>query len=95
MDQTLHYPNIFNRNSTSTLNIEPAISAPGEFHPYILSNEMQEFRYDPQRIALTDLREIIRAAWDEVPDEFITKLYDSWWDRCKAVIDAEGGVTKY
>ncbi|RKF55092.1 hypothetical protein GcC1_206050 [Golovinomyces cichoracearum] len=42
MDQTLHYPNMFNRNSLSTTYIEPAISAPGEFHPYILSNEMQE-----------------------------------------------------
>ncbi|RKF84262.1 hypothetical protein GcM1_129006 [Golovinomyces cichoracearum] len=42
MDQTLHYPNIFNRNSTSALNIEPAISAPGDFHPYILTNETQD-----------------------------------------------------
>ncbi|RKF65048.1 hypothetical protein GcC1_126009 [Golovinomyces cichoracearum] len=42
MDQTSYYPNIFNQNSLSTTYIEPAISAPGEFHPYILSNEMQE-----------------------------------------------------
>lgn len=52
-------------------------------------------RYDPQKISLMDLREIIQAAWDDVSDDFITKLYDSWWDRCQAVIDAEGGATKY
>ena len=52
-------------------------------------------RYDPQRIAFTDLRSLILVVWDKVPDDFITKLYDSWWDRCRAVIEAEGGVTKY
>jgi len=54
-----------------------------------------EARYDPSRIPLDRLREIIWEAWLAVPDTFIQKLVDSWWDRCRAVIDAKGGPTKY
>lgn len=51
--------------------------------------------YDPQRIGFDRLRQIINDAWESVPDEFITKLYDSWRDRCEAVIRAGGGPTRY
>ena len=51
--------------------------------------------YDPRRVGLDELRRIIQEAWDAVPDEFISDLYASWRDRCKAVIDAGGGPTKY
>jgi DDE superfamily endonuclease len=52
-------------------------------------------RYDPSNIDLDELRRIIYAAWDAVPDSYIEDLYNSWWRRCQAVIDAEGGPTKY
>ena len=52
-------------------------------------------RYDPSNIDLDELRRIIYTAWDAVPDSYIEGLYNSWWRRCQAVIDAEGGPTKY
>jgi hypothetical protein len=47
--------------------------------------------YDASKILLPDLRRIIQEAWDAVPNEFIDSLYQSWWRRCQAVIDAKGG----
>jgi hypothetical protein len=41
------------------------------------------------------LRGIIQEAWDAVPQEYLDSLYSSWYRRCQAVIDAEGGPTKY
>jgi hypothetical protein len=54
-----------------------------------------EARYCVDKIPLPQLRQIIQNAWDAVPDKFIQGLFDSWWDRCQAVIDARGGPTKY
>src|SRR5258705_2849531 len=53
-----------------------------------------EIRYDAVSIPLDQLRRIIWAAWEAVPEAFIESLLDSWWDRCKAVIEANGGPTK-
>ena len=36
---------------------------------------------DPSRIRLDDLYQIIQEAWLAVPDEFITRLDGSRWDR--------------
>jgi hypothetical protein len=52
-------------------------------------------RYDTGKISWAHLKSIILEAWNAVPDEYIQKLYDSWYDRCQAVIDAQGGPTKY
>ena len=41
------------------------------------------------------LREIVREAWDWISVEFLRELIDSMKERCQAVIDAEGGHTKY
>ena len=64
-----------------------------------MKNWMQEHywhaRYNPSRIPYEQLRQIITEAWQSVPDEYIESLYDSWWRRCQAVIDANGGPTKY
>jgi hypothetical protein len=54
-----------------------------------------EARYQPDKIYLDQLRRIIQDAWDAVPDEYIQGLYDSWWRRRQAIIDAKGGPTKY
>jgi hypothetical protein len=54
-----------------------------------------QIRYNVSGISLDQLRQIIWAAWEAVPDSYIESLVDSWWDRCQAVIDANGGPTKY
>ena len=51
--------------------------------------------YNVAKIPLEDLQTIIWDAWNAVPEDYIQSLYDSWWDRCKAVIEAKGGPTKY
>jgi len=52
-------------------------------------------RYNPSKLSLAQLREIIIAAWNAVPDSYIRSLYNSWRARCQAVIDANGGPTQY
>jgi hypothetical protein len=52
-------------------------------------------RYRPDRISFAELRMIIWEAWNAVPDDYIQTLYNSWWKRCQAIIDANGGPTKY
>ena len=52
-------------------------------------------RYNVSNVSLDELRRIIWAAWEAVPDSYIESLVDSWWDRCRAVIQANGGPTKY
>ena len=54
-----------------------------------------EASYRVDRIPLSQLKRIIWEAWEAVPDSYIQSLYDSWWRRCQAVIDAKGGPTKY
>ncbi len=51
--------------------------------------------YDAAKIPLSQLKRIILEAWDAVPNDYITTLFNSWWRRCQAVIDAHGGPTKY
>jgi len=52
-------------------------------------------RYNVAKIPLLELRRIILEAWDAVPEDYIRALYDSWWRHCQAIIDANGGPTKY
>jgi hypothetical protein len=52
-------------------------------------------RYRPDRISFAELRMIIWEAWNAVPDDYIQTLYNSWWKRCQAIINANGGPTKY
>ena len=51
--------------------------------------------YLNQTISRHDLRKLIQEVWDLVRDEDTTALYDSWKDRCDAVIRANGGPTQY
>jgi hypothetical protein len=52
-------------------------------------------RYNPAKLTLRQLRQIILEAWNAVPNSYIESLYDSWRERCQAVIDANGGPTRY
>jgi hypothetical protein len=51
--------------------------------------------YDASKVSTARLREIIWEAWEAVPDSYIETLFGSWWRRCQAVIDAQGGPTRY
>jgi hypothetical protein len=51
--------------------------------------------YDASKLSLAQLRQIILEAWNGVLDSFIESLYNSWWEMCQAVIDANGGPTRY
>ena len=51
--------------------------------------------YDPSKVHIDTLREIISEAWEAIPDSYIEGLFESWYDRCQAVIDANGGPTRY
>ena len=51
--------------------------------------------YDARSISFDRLRDIIWEAWNTVPDSYIETLFESWWDRCQAVVDALGGPTRY
>ena len=42
-----------------------------------------------------DLKKDIREIWENIPQEFISKLYRSIPDRLRAVITSKGGPTKY
>ena len=52
-------------------------------------------QYNPSQISLDQLRQIIWEAWEAVPESYIEYLMEGWWTRCQAVIDADGGPTKY
>ena len=54
-----------------------------------------EVRYDPSKVPLPLLRQIIWEAWLAVPEDYIVTLLESWWERCDAVIKANRGSTKY
>lgn len=45
--------------------------------------------------SLDSLRSNVKEAWDSVPSEFLAELVRSMPARCRAVIDANGGSTKY
>ncbi|EED23145.1 transposable element tc3 transposase, putative [Talaromyces stipitatus ATCC 10500] len=56
---------------------------------------IQEQYPDDEQLSYDRLREIVRAAWDALPEQFLKELIDSMHARCQAVIDARGGHTKY
>ena len=61
---------------------------------YIQDHYFQVY-YDAKKVSLEKLRRIIQDAWDAVPDSYIETLFESWYRRCQAMIDAQGGPTKY
>ena len=42
-----------------------------------------------------NLRIWVKEAWDQLPEEYLEKLWAEMPDRCQAVIDANGMHTKY
>jgi hypothetical protein len=56
---------------------------------------IQERYPDDYQLSYDALREIVRAAWDAIPEGFLRDLIETMPARCQAVINAEGGHTKY
>ena len=56
---------------------------------------IQEQYPNDEQLSYDRLREVVRASWDALPDQFLKDLIDSMQARCEAVIAAEGGHTKY
>ena len=51
--------------------------------------------FDDELRSYDALREAIIAAWNAVPESYLTELLESMPKRCQAVIDAEGRHTQY
>lgn len=60
-----------------------------------IQNNYVRRSYDKHTISRSELKQLIQEAWDLVRNEDIAALYDSWKDRCDAVIRANGGPTSY
>ena len=60
-----------------------------------IQNYYFHIMYNPQNIQFPLLRQIILEAWEAVPEAYIVNLFKSWWKRCQAIIDPNGGPTKY
>ena len=60
-----------------------------------IQNNYVRRSYDNHTISRSDLKLLIQEAWELVRNEDIAALYDSWRDRCDAVIRANGGPTSY
>ena len=58
-------------------------------HPSIL-----EAKY-PEKMSYDQLREAVKASWEEIPKERLDKVIESVASRCKAVIKANGMYTKF
>ena len=56
---------------------------------------IQEQYPNNEQLSYDQLREVVRASWDALPEQFLKDLIDSMQSRCEAVIAAEGGHTKY
>jgi hypothetical protein len=41
--------------------------------------------------SIASLKRAIKKAWDEMPDEMVARVVDTWPDKLQACIDAEGG----
>jgi hypothetical protein len=54
-----------------------------------------QWKYGDQVFSYNRLREIVREAWDSITEEQLLSLVKSMKERCQAVINAQGGHTKY
>lgn len=46
-------------------------------------------------MSISELRIALQEAWDAVPEHFLIELLESMPERCKAVIEAGGGHTRF
>ena len=51
--------------------------------------------YKDRNFTYDMLRKIVQEAWDAITETFLRELVETMPARCQAVIDAQGGHTKY
>ena len=51
--------------------------------------------YGDKEHSYDNLRIYVKEAWEQITEEQLNSLIDSMRERCLAVIDAEGGFTKF
>lgn len=56
---------------------------------------IQECYPEDHQLSYDALHDVVRAAWEAVPESFLSDLIESMQARCQAVIEADGGHTKY
>lgn len=68
-------------------------------HVWKIMKDNIEYKYPDsnggKRRSSDQIRAIVKEAWDSVCTQELTDLIESMHDRCQAVIDADGGPTKY
>ena len=68
-------------------------------HVWKIMKDKIEYKYPDlnggKRRSSDQIRAIVKEAWDSVSTQELTNLIESMHDRCQAVIDADGGPTKY
>ncbi|KAI0999110.1 hypothetical protein K3495_g9083 [Podosphaera aphanis] len=68
-------------------------------HVWKIMKDKIEYKYPDlnggKRRSSDQIRAIVKEAWDSVSTQELTDLIESMHDRCQAVIDADGGPTKY
>ena len=52
-------------------------------------------KYGDIQYSYNKLRAYIKEAWDQITEEQLNSLIDGIRERCQAVIDVEGGFTKF
>ncbi len=61
----------------------------------IMKNWIQLHYSDEDKLSYDSLRQAVREAWNAVTPNQLDELINSMHDRCQAVMDAQGGHTKY
>ena len=54
-----------------------------------------EINYPAQNCGYPQLRRQVNEAWEAIGEDLLNELIESMPARCQAVIDAEGGHTKF
>src|SRR5699024_2536841 len=64
---------------------------------FLINLRMKLVKTHPEdhQLSYDALREVVRTAWEAVPESFLSDLIESMQARCQAVIEADGGHTKY
>lgn len=50
---------------------------------------------DKSQYSYDDIRRQVKEAWDAITPEYLQSLVNSMRERCEAVIQAEGGYTRF
>uniref|UniRef100_A0A914BYN6 DDE_3 domain-containing protein n=1 Tax=Acrobeloides nanus TaxID=290746 RepID=A0A914BYN6_9BILA len=58
---------------------------------YAIWGYLEAKAYEKPHKSINSLKKAIKKAWDEMPDEMVARVVDSWPGRLQGCIDVEGG----